>query len=74
MSDDSVSARRFARESMAVLDRLTRSAQDEVARAAELIADCVRGDGVIQAFGTGHSQATVLEIAGRAAGSCRRTG
>ena len=68
MSDESVSARRFARESMAVLDRLTESAQDDVARAAELIADCVREDGVIQAFGTGHSQATVLEIAGRAGG------
>jgi len=68
VSDESVSARRFARESMAVLDRLTESAQDDVARAAELIADCVRADGVIQAFGTGHSQATVLEIAGRAGG------
>ncbi|MEU1254973.1 SIS domain-containing protein [Streptomyces chartreusis] len=68
MSDESVSARRFARESMAVLDRLTESAQDDVGRAAELIADCVREDGVIQAFGTGHSQATVLEIAGRAGG------
>jgi uncharacterized phosphosugar-binding protein len=53
---------------MAVLDRLTESAQDDVGRAAELIADCVREDGVIQAFGTGHSQATVLEIAGRAGG------
>ncbi|MFB6636582.1 sugar isomerase domain-containing protein [Streptomyces chartreusis] len=68
MSDESVSARRFARESMAVLDRLTESAQHDVGRAAELIADCVREDGVIQAFGTGHSQATVLEIAGRAGG------
>jgi len=68
VSDESVSARRFARESMAVLDRLTESAQDDVGRAAELIADCVREDGVIQAFGTGHSQATVLEIAGRAGG------
>ncbi|GHG89876.1 sugar isomerase domain-containing protein [Streptomyces lanatus] len=68
MSDESVSARRFARESMAVLDRLTESARDDVARAAALIADCVRADGVIQAFGTGHSQAIVLELAGRAGG------
>ncbi|MFE7270175.1 sugar isomerase domain-containing protein [Streptomyces sp. NPDC057623] len=68
MSDESVSARRFARESMAVLDRLTESARDQVARAAGLIADCVRADGVIQAFGTGHSQAMVLEVAGRAGG------
>lgn len=68
MSDESVSARRFVRESMTVLDRLTESAHDDVARAAELIARCVRADGVIQAFGTGHSQATVLEVAGRAGG------
>ncbi|WP_369274048.1 sugar isomerase domain-containing protein [Streptomyces sp. R11] len=68
MSDESVSAQRFVRESMTVLDRLTESARDDVARAAELIADCVRADGVIQAFGTGHSQATVLEVAGRAGG------
>ncbi|MFI7409523.1 sugar isomerase domain-containing protein [Streptomyces sp. NPDC049627] len=68
MSDESVSARCFARESMAVLDRMTASARDDVARAAELIAGCVRADGVIQAFGTGHSQAIVLELAGRAGG------
>ncbi|WP_328422042.1 SIS domain-containing protein [Streptomyces sp. NBC_00443] len=68
MSDESVSARRFVRESMTVLDRLTESARDDVARAAGLIADCVRADGVIQAFGTGHSQAMVLEVAGRAGG------
>ena len=53
---------------MAVLDRLTESSLDEVARAAGLIADCVRADGVIHAFGTGHSQAIVLEVAGRAGG------
>jgi uncharacterized phosphosugar-binding protein len=63
-----VSAEGFAREGLAVLQDLTRSARDEVTRAAGLIADCVRGDGVIQAFGTGHSQAMVLELAGRAGG------
>ncbi|MFJ6081369.1 sugar isomerase domain-containing protein [Streptomyces sp. NPDC092369] len=68
MSVESVSAEGFAREGLAVLQDLARSAHDEVTRAAELIADCVRGDGVIQAFGTGHSQAMVLELAGRAGG------
>ena len=59
MSDASVSAERFVHESRAVLDRVTGSAavREDVARAAELIAGCVRGDGVVQAFGTGHSQA-----------------
>ncbi|MDO0938416.1 SIS domain-containing protein [Streptomyces sp. DG2A-72] len=68
MSVESVSAQGFAREGMAALDRITESAGGEVTRAAELIAQCVRSDGVIQAFGTGHSQAMVLELAGRAGG------
>ncbi|MGW1025245.1 sugar isomerase domain-containing protein [Streptomyces sp. NPDC002577] len=68
MSVESLSAEGFARESLAVLHRITESARDEVTRAAELIAECVRSDGVIHAFGTGHSQAMVLELAGRAGG------
>ncbi|WLW51488.1 SIS domain-containing protein [Streptomyces sp. YU58] len=68
MSVESVSAEGFARQSLDVLKHLTESARPDVTRAAELIADCLRADGVIQAFGTGHSQAIVLEIAGRAGG------
>ncbi|MEV5902365.1 SIS domain-containing protein [Streptomyces sp. NPDC052127] len=68
MTVESVSAETFARESLAVLRRLTESARADVGAAAELIADCVREDGVVQAFGTGHSQALVLELAGRAGG------
>ncbi|OAH14575.1 sugar isomerase domain-containing protein [Streptomyces jeddahensis] len=68
MSVESVSAQGFARESLTVLDRITESARESVARAAELIAACVRADGVVHAFGTGHSQAIVLELAGRAGG------
>lgn len=68
MSVESVSAQGFAQQSLAVLEQITESARADVARAAELIADCVRADGVIQAFGTGHSQAMVLEVAGRAGG------
>jgi uncharacterized phosphosugar-binding protein len=67
-ANESVNAERFAREGLAVLHRLTESARGDVTRAAELIADCVRADGVIQAFGTGHSQAMVLEVASRAGG------
>lgn len=68
MSVESVSAEGFARESLAVLQKITESAREEVAGAAGLIADCIRANGVIQAFGTGHSQAMVLELAGRAGG------
>jgi len=36
--------------------------------AVGLMAACLSGDGVLQAFGTGHSQAFAMEIAGRAGG------
>ncbi|MEU6917468.1 SIS domain-containing protein [Streptomyces olindensis] len=68
MSVESVSAQGFAGESLAVLRKVIESSHDDVAAAAELVAACVRSDGVVQAFGTGHSQALVLELAGRAGG------
>ncbi|GGT95090.1 sugar isomerase domain-containing protein [Streptomyces coeruleorubidus] len=68
MSVESVSAQGFARESIAVLQQVIESARGDVAAAADLVAECVRADGVVQAFGTGHSQALVLELAGRAGG------
>jgi len=68
VSVESVSAQGFAEQSLDVLRHVTESAHEDVRRAAGLIADCIRADGVIQAFGTGHSQAMVLEVAGRAGG------
>ncbi|MER6133082.1 SIS domain-containing protein [Streptomyces aurantiacus] len=68
MTVDSVNAGGYARQGLDVLDRIAASSRDAVGRAAELLARCVRTDGVIQAFGTGHSQALVLELAGRAGG------
>ncbi|MGB3444572.1 MAG: sugar isomerase domain-containing protein [Actinophytocola sp.] len=52
----------------ALLARLGEVAKTDVTPAAELLAGSVRDNGVIQAFGTGHSQGTALEIAGRAGG------
>lgn len=37
-------------------------------RAAELIVEALAAGGIVQAFGTGHSQGFVMEIAGRAGG------
>ncbi|MFJ1967355.1 sugar isomerase domain-containing protein [Streptomyces sp. NPDC087903] len=68
MSVESVNASGFAREGLDVLNRITESARGKVRRAAELMAHCVNTGGVIHAFGTGHSQALVLELAGRAGG------
>ncbi|MGW4006293.1 hypothetical protein [Streptomyces nigra] len=72
MSDASVSAERFVHESRAVLDRVTGSAsvREDVARAAELIAGCVRGDGVVQAFGTGYDADFDAWLTECAAGAC----
>ncbi|HEX6353745.1 sugar isomerase domain-containing protein [Actinophytocola sp.] len=52
----------------ALLERLNAVAATDVTPAATLLADAVRDNGVIQAFGTGHSQGTALEISGRAGG------
>ncbi|GAA0615191.1 sugar isomerase domain-containing protein [Kutzneria viridogrisea] len=51
-----------------VIDRLVRTQREPIAAAAGLVAQCVLGGGVVHAFGTGHSQGLVLEIAGRAGG------
>ncbi|MFI6942415.1 sugar isomerase domain-containing protein [Streptomyces sp. NPDC050418] len=63
-----ISARLFADEASASLDAAIDANQNAVRAAARLFADCVAADGVIHAFGTGHSQATALEISGRAGG------
>jgi uncharacterized phosphosugar-binding protein len=63
-----VNAATFARESLARLEHVASSTRTEVAAAARLVADCLGVDGVLHAFGTGHSQAAVMEVAGRAGG------
>ncbi|WP_341717168.1 SIS domain-containing protein [Micromonospora sp. FIMYZ51] len=52
----------------ATMHRVAQSQRDQVARAADLIAEAIRADGVVHAFGTGHSEALAMEIAGRAGG------
>jgi uncharacterized phosphosugar-binding protein len=51
-----------------LIDQLVTTQREAIAAAAALVADCVLADGVVQAFGTGHSQGLVMEIAGRAGG------
>lgn len=63
-----ISAQNYASQIMRVLERVTESSQTAIAAAGELVANCVRDNGVVHAFGTGHSQAAALEIAGRAGG------
>ncbi|MEU4774779.1 SIS domain-containing protein [Micromonospora sp. NPDC023644] len=63
-----VSAEEFLAVVTATMNRVAESQREAVGRAADLIAEAVRADGVVQAFGTGHSEALAMEIAGRAGG------
>ncbi|MFK3983961.1 sugar isomerase domain-containing protein [Micromonospora sp. NPDC050397] len=48
--------------------RVAEGERDNVRRSADLIAAALVDDGVVHAFGTGHSEALAMEIAGRAGG------
>lgn len=62
-------AEEFHQQVSARLERLTRQATEALfTEAVTLITDAVADGGVIHAFGTGHSEAFAMEIAGRAGG------
>jgi uncharacterized phosphosugar-binding protein len=52
----------------AILERVRQSQAEAIHRAAEVFANSIEQDGVIQAYGTGHSRAFTMEMAGRAGG------
>lgn len=59
----------FHREVSGRLDALAAAtARGDLDPAIDLVTDCLRAGGVLQAFGTGHSEAFAMEIAGRAGG------
>ncbi|MEO7448058.1 MAG: SIS domain-containing protein [Humibacillus sp.] len=61
--------RAMASETTGRIDRLAALAQEGgLDDAITMIAESIAADGVLQAFGTGHSQAFAMEIAGRAGG------
>lgn len=62
------SAEAFAAAASAAVRDVAAAQRDGVGRAAALVADCIAADGVLQAFGTGHSEAFAMEVAGRAGG------
>lgn len=65
----SASPQDLLREAETRLERLTADAQNgALDRAIDLLVTALRDGGVIQAFGTGHSEAFAMEIAGRAGG------
>ncbi len=64
----SVSAAAYARATQSVIDSVLANTGTEVTRAAGLIAESLPAGGVLQAFGTGHSEALAMELVGRAGG------
>lgn len=69
MSQSRSAQQQFAQEVRTRLDQLAELvASGGLQSAIDLMVDAVRAGGVVQAFGTGHSEAFAMEIAGRAGG------
>ncbi len=69
MSDNStISLELYWQEASQVLERIRSTQVETIRRAATLCADSIERDGVIQAYGTGHSRAIAMELSGRAGG------
>jgi uncharacterized phosphosugar-binding protein len=63
-----VSAQAYVRTLMPILSAVTAQIDGPIQQAADLMTTSLRANGVIQAFGSGHSEALAMEIAGRAGG------
>jgi uncharacterized phosphosugar-binding protein len=68
MPNPGVSATAFAAAAEEAVRRVATSQAGAVSKAADLLVEGLRAGGVVQAFGTGHSQALAMEISGRAGG------
>src|SRR5256712_5183704 len=58
----------FWQEASRVIERIRQTQADAIRQVGKLFAECIEKDGVIQAYGTGHSRAFAMELAGRAGG------
>ncbi|MHB9144445.1 MAG: sugar isomerase domain-containing protein [Symbiobacteriia bacterium] len=67
-SAGSVSAPVFFAEARRAIDQVEKTQLVKIQAGARLIADSLGKDGVVHIFGTGHSQAFAMEMAGRAGG------
>lgn len=65
---ETISAASFAAAAEDAVRRVAAEQAAGVAAAADLVVGGLRAGGVVQAFGTGHSQALAMEISGRAGG------
>ena len=63
-----LSAQAYVHALTPIMAAVTAQIDGPIQEAADLVATSLRADGVIQAFGSGHSEALAMEIAGRAGG------
>jgi uncharacterized phosphosugar-binding protein len=63
-----VSAQSYVHAITPIMAAVTEQIDGPIQQAADLVTTALRADGVIQAFGSGHSEALAMEIAGRAGG------
>ncbi|WP_329005928.1 SIS domain-containing protein [Kribbella sp. NBC_00709] len=63
-----MSAQSYVHTLTPILAAVTEQIDGPIQQAADLMTASLRADGVIQAFGSGHSEALAMEIAGRAGG------
>lgn len=52
----------------AVTEKVRTTQQQNITEAAEIVAETIKNDALVQAFGSGHSFAGAIEVAGRAGG------
>jgi len=63
-----VSARSYLAALGPIMTEVSAQIDDKIPAAADLVTAALQADGVVQAFGSGHSEALTMEIAGRAGG------
>jgi uncharacterized phosphosugar-binding protein len=63
-----MSCEAFFDKVQSILDEVRMNDLNTIHAAAELVADCIMGGGIVQAFGCGHSRAAAMEISMRAGG------
>jgi uncharacterized phosphosugar-binding protein len=63
-----VSAQAYVHALTPIMAAVTEQIDGPIQQAADLVTEALRANGVIQAFGSGHSEALAMEIAGRAGG------
>lgn len=63
-----VSAPELFAEAVRTIERLRASQMDQIRKGGEILAEAIRQGGVVHVFGTGHSRAFAMEMAGRAGG------